>query len=106
MRREKAALSERIRHSSDRAEVLDAAARLLQIETVLTTGQSLPGVELMHVLTARKLDAAEEDAVRELFESRNELHYAGAARNDERISDRERDRVLETLANFERTGRR
>ena len=105
LRKEKAALAERIRHSSDRAEVLDAAARLLQIETALATGQSLPGIELSQVLAARKLDAGGEDAVHELFESRNELHYAGAARNDERISSRERDRVLETLASYERTGR-
>jgi hypothetical protein len=104
LRREKATLAGSVRNASDRATVLDAAARLLQIEAALTTGQSLTTVDLAQVLASRKLDASGEQAVRELFESRNELHYAGATRRDDRISEGERDRVLETVASYERNG--
>jgi hypothetical protein len=105
LRKEKSALAGRIRHAPDRAEVLDAAVRALQVDAALSTGQSPAGIELAQVLAARKLDARRAQGVRELFESRNEVHYAGAARSDGRIGDLERDRVLETMAEYERTAR-
>ena len=57
-------------------------------------------------LGSRKLDAETEKSLREIFEARTELLYAGAARESDRISDSERDLVMDALANFERSSRR
>ena len=57
------------------------------------------------MLGSRKLDAETEKALREIFEARAELLYAGARESD-RISETERDRVLDAVADFERSPRR
>ena len=106
LRREKTILLARVRKSPDRAEALDAATRVLQIDSALEAGQPAAGGELAEVLAARKLDDAAERAVRELFEARNELLYAGGARGGDRLGDTERDRLLETLAAYERSARK
>ena len=106
LRREKSSLLARVRKSSDRAEVLDAAARVLQIDCALDAGAAAGDGGLAEVIAARKLDDAAERAVRELFEARNELLYAGGARGGDRLGESERDRLLETLATYERTSRK
>ena len=106
LRREKTSLIARVRKSSDRAEVLDAAARVLQIESALDAGPAAGEGGLADVLAARKLDDAAERAVRELFEARNELLYAGGARGGDRLGESERDRLFEILATYERTARK
>ena len=106
LRREKTNLLARVRKSSDRAEVLDAAARVLQIDCAFEAGQAAAGGELAEVLAARKLDDAAERAVRELFESRNELLYAGGSRGGDQLGESERDRLLDTLATYERSARK
>ena len=105
-RREKTGLLARVRKSSDRAEVLDAAARILQIDSALDAGQSAAAGELAEVLASRNLDDAAERAVRELFEARNELLYAGGSRGGDQLGENERDRLLDTLATYERGARK
>ena len=106
LRREKSNLLARVRKSSDRAEVLDAAARVLQIDGALDAGAAAKEGGLADVLAARKLDDAADRAVRELFEARNELLYAGGARGGDQLGESERDRLLETLAIYERAARK
>jgi hypothetical protein len=106
LRRERGALLARVRDSSDRAEALDAAVRALQIDAASNDGGAASGAELAHVLAARRLGPDLERAVRELFEARNELLYAGGARGADEFAAGERDRVLETLAAYERSARK
>ena len=86
--------------------MLDAAVRTLQIDSALESGGAGTGVELARVLDARKLDASSEQSIRELFEARNELLYAGGSRGADRLGESERDRVIETLATYERSARK
>lgn len=46
---------------------------------------------------------SQKKALREICEARAELLYAGAANASDGISERERDRVLEAVANFEKS---
>jgi len=102
LRREKSALLARVRKSSDRAEVLDAAVRVLQIDSAADDAQPATCGELAQVLAARALEDSAEHAVRDLFEARNELLYAGTARGSQ-LGETERDRLLDTLATYERS---
>jgi hypothetical protein len=52
------------------------------------------------------VDDSTREAIREIFEARNELLYAGGSSGGERIADRERDRVLEALSAYERGARK
>lgn len=106
LRKERSALMARVKSAGDRAEVLDAAVKALQIHSTLDSGQSRTDWDLEGILDSRKLDSADEKALRDLFEARNELLYAGASRGGDRISDTERDRVLETLAILQKTQRK
>ena len=92
LRREKATLLARLRTTQERAELYDMAARVLQIELALATGQPLVSVDEGAVLARH--DAA---GVREIFAARAELVYAGG-RGGDTLKNIERDRVLETLA--------
>jgi hypothetical protein len=100
LRRQKSALHARIRQSSERAEVLDAAARLLQIEAAMTTGQPATGLDLAAVLAARRVPPSAVPALESLFSARADLLYAGGGRA-ESLSTVERDRVLEAIATYE-----
>ena len=99
LRREKSTLLAKVRATQERAELFDAAARVLQIETALATGHPLVGVDEAAVIARH--DTAE---VREIFAARAELVYAGG-RGGEVVKSIERDRVLETLAQCGRDAR-
>jgi hypothetical protein len=100
LRREKAALLSRLRHSNERAEVLDAAARILQLDAAMLTGQPAAGIDLAAVLGARSVPAASVATIEALFSARADLLYAGGGRV-ETLSPAERDRVLQAIANYE-----
>jgi len=95
-----------VKNASERAEVLDAAVKALQIQSTLDSGRNGIEWDIAAILDSRKLDGGGEAAVRELFEARNQLLYAGASRGGDRIRDTERDRVLEAVASFEKSPRR
>lgn len=99
LRREKAALLARVRATQDRAELFDAAARVLQIEVALATDQPLAGVDEAAVLARH-----DTPGVREIFAARAELVYAGG-RGGDALKSVERDRVIETLAQCGRAAR-
>ncbi len=102
LRRERAALLARIRSTRDRAELLDATARALQLDVALATGRPPASIELAEVLAARTLTDSAQATVKEVFAARAELLYAGGGSAE--CSPSERDRVLEALAAFERSG--
>ncbi|MEO6787798.1 MAG: BatD family protein [Chthoniobacteraceae bacterium] len=105
MRKQKSALLARVRHATDRAEVIDAAAKAMQVQTALDAGCAETDADASALLASRKLDAETAKGVREIFEARNELLYAGAARGADSISERERDSLIGTLAAFEKSPR-
>jgi len=106
LRKERTALMARVKNASERAEVLDAAVKALQIQSTLDSGRNGIEWDIAAILDSRKLDGGGEEAVRELFEARNQLLYAGASRGGDRIRATERDRVLEAVASFEKSPRR
>jgi hypothetical protein len=106
LRKERSALLARAKGAASRAEVLDAAVKAMCIHAQLEDGGSPPDDDSAALLASRKLPAETEKALREIFEARTELLYAGAAHGEDRIGERERDRVLEAVTAFERSARK
>ncbi len=106
LRRERAGLLSRMKGATSRAEVLDAAVKVMRLHTMLECDGAQADDDADALLGSRKLDAETEKSLREIFETRTELLYAGAAREGDDISERERYRVIEAVANFERSPRR
>jgi hypothetical protein len=94
-----------VKNAANRAEVFDAAVKAVRIAAQLENGASRDDDGAV-LLGSRRLDAETEKSLREIFDARTELLYAGAARGEDRISERERDRVLEAVAAFERSPRK
>ena len=106
LRRERAGLLSRVKIAASRAEVLDAAVKAMRLHTMLECDGAQPDDDAGALLGSRNLDAETEKSLREIFEARTELLYAGAARESDGIGERERDRVLEAIASFEKSPRR
>ncbi len=104
LRRERAALMAQVKGAAGRAEVFDAAVKALRVGLEIECGAQ-PGDDAAALLGTRKLDPETEKSLREIFDARAELLYAGAAREGDRIGERDRDRVLDALANFEKSPR-
>ena len=105
LRRERAGMISQVKNSANRAEVFDAAVKAVRIAVQLENGTP-PDDDADALLGSRKLDAETEKSLRKIFDARTELLYAGAGRGEDRISDRERDRVMEAIASFEKSPRR
>ena len=105
LRRERAGLISQMKNAANRAEVFDAAVKAVRIAVQLENG-ALPDDDAAALLGTRKLDAETEKSLREIFEARTELLYAGAAREEYRISESERDRVVDAITSFEKSPRR
>lgn len=106
LRRERAGMLSQVKNATHRAEVFDAAVKAVRIHVQLDGDGALPDDDASALLGSRKLDAETEKSLREIFEARTELLYAGVARESDRISDTERDRVLDAIASFEKSARR
>ena len=105
LRRERAGMMSLVKNATNRAEVFDAAVKAVRIAVLLDNG-ALPDDDADALLGSRKLDAETEKSLREIFEARTELLYAGVARGEDRISEIERDRVMDAIVAFERSARR
>ena len=106
LRRERAGMISRVKGAANRTEVFDAAVKAIRIHAQLENGGALPDDDAAALLGSRKLDAETEKSLREIFDARTELLYAGTASESDRIGDTERDRVLDAIADFERSPRR
>ena len=106
LRRERAGMISQVKNATNRAEVFDAAVKAVRIHAQLDGDGALPDDDAAALLGSRKLDAETEKSLREIFEARTELLYAGAARESDRISDTERDRVLDAITSFEKSAKR
>jgi hypothetical protein len=95
LRREKAARLARIRATSDRGELFDAAAHVLQLDIALATDQPPASVDEAAVLVR-----SDTPGIREIFAERAALVYAGGGAHA--VSATERDRVLLVLEQFGR----
>jgi hypothetical protein len=100
LRREKGELASRLRSESSHSSFYDAAARAIQIETALATGCAPGSVDAAAACRARALGRETAEAIAEIFNARAELLYAGQGGGDGRISAREREQVLATIAKF------
>ena len=106
LRRERAGMISQVKNATNRAEVFDAAVKAVRIHAQLDGSGALPDDDAASLLGSRKLDAETEKSLREIFDARTELLYAGVARESDRISDTERDRVMDAIASFEKSARR
>ena len=105
LRRERAGMIAQVKNAANRTEVFDAAVKAVRLAAQLENGV-LADDDAAALLGSRKIDAETQKSLGEIFEARTELLYAGAARGDDRISDTERDRVMEAIASFEKSPRR
>ncbi len=83
------ALRKRMQAATERAEMLDLAMRLMELDA--TQFGEGGAADLEKVFSSRRIDEATSAAMRELFASRSELVYAGGLGG--RIGEAERDRV-------------
>lgn len=101
-RRERAQLLARLGREQDRHAFYDTAARLLQVETALRTGRA---PETIDPATVRRVAPPDDDVTAvlgEIFDTRAEAVYAGAAAAPAQISPPERERVLGAVATLEK----
>ncbi len=96
--REKSELMLRVRSATERTELFDAAARVLQIGVALSTGRPAGGID-----EATVLNRSDSPAVRKMYAARAELVYAGETGGKATTMDR--DLVMDALEEFERKRR-
>lgn len=100
--RERADVLSKLRRTEDRAELFEAAGRILQIDTAIARREPGLAFDDATVLATRQLDDSALASVKALMAQRTELLFAGGGRG-EKASSVERDRVLEALAAWERS---
>lgn len=103
LRREKSNYMSRLQREKGRAEFLDAAVRAIQFDTALATGRAPGAIDAVEACHSKSLDPATMEAVQRIFDSRAELLYAGNGLASEPISATERDQVLATVAQFQKS---
>jgi hypothetical protein len=106
LKRQKAELRAKLRGRdlSDQ-EFLETAARVIQVDTALETGRPAGSVDASFAQSSRPLDAETAAGVERIFNARAELLYAGISRGGVRFSSEDRQRILATVENFERSHR-
>lgn len=105
LRHERAEWLARVHATSDRAELLDATARALQLDVALATGRPPASIGLAEVLAAGPLEPGVRATVEEVFAARAELLYAGGGNDAAECTPGERDRALGVLSTFERSAK-
>lgn len=102
LKRERVTFLSKVRTSASRAEVLDAAVKVLSIDVQIAEG-SAPVDSADELIANRKIPDGTEKALREIFNARAELLYAGASGSADAVSTSERDGVLNAITDFERS---
>lgn len=100
LRRESDALWQKLRGEKGHAEFFQTAARIVQVETALSTGRADATVDAAAARASRRLDEETAAGIDEIFSKRAELLYAGSAVSDGTVSVSEKDRALTTLERF------
>ncbi|MES2572372.1 MAG: hypothetical protein V4710_20250, partial [Verrucomicrobiota bacterium] len=105
LRREKAALFNKLQKESSRAEFFETAARIVQLETSLATGRPAQSIDSTSAIASRKLDGELAEGIEEIFATRAELLYAGSATgpHETALEPNERSRVTAILNRFEKS---
>jgi hypothetical protein len=99
-KKERSTQLSKMRHESDRTTFYDSAARALQIEAALVSGQNPDSIDSTTV--CRILEADEESAatIEQVFQVRGEALYAGGTGDRESIPDTTRRRIIATIENL------
>jgi hypothetical protein len=104
LRKQKQAEIARLHRERSRGEFLEAAMRVIQIDTALRTGQEPAAVDSSAACRSRQLDEETGAAVEEIFTARAELLYAGHGTGDNgQISPADRERLLAAVSRFEKS---
>ena len=106
LRREKAGLLRKLSAESGHAEFFDTAAHIVQLDTALATGRTAASIDAATVRESRRLDDALAEEIDAIFNERAALLYAGGQGGDGRVTAGERERVLRTLEQLEKTNAR
>jgi hypothetical protein len=103
LRREKMSALSRLR-SEDlcRVEFFETAARVVQIETALSTGRPAASIDAATARASAKLNEEGKATIDEVFAARAELLYAGGGSGEGRVSAQQRERVLALLGELEK----
>ena len=103
-KREKVDLRAKLRGAGlSEQEFLEAAARVIQLDTALATGRPAESVDAAAARASRCLDPETAAGLERLFSARAELLYAGISGGSEQLSADERRDFLATLDKFERS---
>jgi len=99
-KKERSAQLSKMRKESDPTAFYGSAARALQIEAALVSGQNPDSIDSATV--CRVLEADEESAatIENVFQVRGEALYAGRGGNHEGIPDTTRRRIIATIENL------
>jgi hypothetical protein len=84
-------------------QLLDTAAQVIQVDTALVTDRPAGSIDAAIAQASRHLDAETADGVERIFNARAELLYAGMGGRGAGLSADERQSVLRTVENFERS---
>jgi len=105
LRQEKAAAVRQMREAAVSSErFYTAAVRAFRLETALGTSAANPeSLDAEAVCSSRKLDDETAREIRQVFAAHDELQYAGAHASSEAVSPDRRERILKTLAQFEKS---
>ena len=97
LRRERATQFARLRRESDRSAFFDSAARVLQIDTALVSGQLPDAVDAATVCRVRKTSPETTGVIEEIFAARAEALYAGSGSGRDEIREADRQRIIHAL---------
>jgi hypothetical protein len=100
LRRKKSEQLAKLHREKARVPFLDAAARTIQFDTALITGQEPSTVDAGAACRSRALDPETAAAVETIFNSRAEALYAGAMQDGGAIPSSERERILTVVNHF------
>lgn len=106
LRRERAEVWRTLRRSGSDAEFLEAATRVVKIDTALATGCPEHTVDATQARASRSLDPGTAEAIEDLFNARAELLYAGTGGRGDALSAADRARFLSALDTFEKSDAR
>jgi len=100
LRRERIELWRTVHRGGSDSDFLDAATRLVQIETAVATGCSPHTVDAAQARAARPISSETAETIEALFNARAELLYAGAGSREDALSAADRTRFLSALESF------